>query len=70
MKKIFAIVGFPKSSKIVIEVELLYVVGSLGLKTYPLANCASSVTTSLVADTLTPNSIAVVAFGVPDVTGN
>ena len=70
MKNIVAIVGLPKSSKIVIEVELLYVVGSLGLNTYPLANCALSVITSLVADTLTPKSICVVAFGVPDVTGS
>ena len=70
IKYIVAIVGLPKSSKIVIEVELVNVFGSDGLKVYPSANAARSVTTSAAAGTFTPNEILLVACGSPEVTGS
>ena len=39
MKNIVAIVGLPKSSKIVIDVELVKVSGLFGSNVYPSANC-------------------------------
>ena len=70
-KYMVAIVGLPKSSKIVIDVELVNVFGSFGLKLYPpLVNSGLDVTTSAVAGKFTPKEMLLVAFGSPDVIGN
>ena len=70
IKNIVAIVGFPKSSKMVIDVELVNVFGSEGLNVYPLENSERSVTTSAPAGTFTPSEMLLVARGSPDVTGS
>ena len=70
IKYIVAIVGLPKSSKMVIDVELVNVFGSDGLNVYPFPNSERSVTTSAPAGTFTPKEILLVALGSPDVTGS
>ena len=61
IKYIVAIVGLPKSSKIVIDVELVNVFGFAGSKVYPSLNSGRSGTTSAAAGTFTPNVILLVA---------
>ena len=56
-----AIVGLPKSSKIVIDVELVNVFGLAGSNVYPSANSGRSGTTSAAAGTFTPSVILLVA---------
>ena len=52
MKYMVAIVGLPKSSKIVIDVELVNVFGFAGSNVYPSENSGRSGTTSAAAGAL------------------
>ncbi len=70
IKYTVAMVGLPKSSKIVSDVEFVKLSGSFGLNWYPSANFGLSATTGEPASKFTARSMLLVAFGSPDVTGS
>ena len=64
------LLGYPNRQKL-IDVGVVNVFGSFGLKLYPpLVNSGLDVTTSAVAGKFTPKEMLLVAFGSPDVIGN